>query len=252
MTAKRMLIRADDLGYSEGVNLGIAKSVNEGLIRNIGVMPNMPLAKQGLDLLKRDDLCLGQHTNVCVGRPLSNPADIPSITDENGMFVSSRTYRTADHDFVVLDEVVLEIEAQYQKFKELTGREPEYFEAHAVSSVNLGKGLEIVAQRHNLPLLQFSTTEPVAFRNTRMIVSMESMGPDYDPFESLKRCAQKEYAANECPMFVCHPGYLDWYLLQTSSLTVPRAMEVEMLCSPKTRQWLDEQGIQLVTYNDIH
>jgi predicted glycoside hydrolase/deacetylase ChbG (UPF0249 family) len=29
-------------------------------------------------------------------------------------------------------------------------------------------------------------------------------------------------------------------------------MEVEMLCSPKTRQWLDEQGIQLVTYNDIH
>ena len=121
MTAKRMLIRADDLGYSEGVNLGIAKSVNEGLIRNIGVMPNMPLAKQGLDLLKRDDLCLGQHTNVCVGSPLSNPADIPSITDENGMFVSSRTYRTADHDFVVLDEVVLEIEAQYQKFKELTG-----------------------------------------------------------------------------------------------------------------------------------
>ncbi len=252
MSAKRILIRADDLGYSEGVNLGIAKSVNEGLIRNIGVMPNMPLAKQGLDLLKRDDLCLGQHTNVCVGKPLCDPKDIPSITDENGMFVSSRTYRNADHDFVVLDEVVLEIEAQYERFRELTGREPEYFEAHAVSSANLAKGLEIVAERHNLPLLQFSVTEPVPFRNTKMIVSMESMGPGYEPFESLKRCALKEYAEDEFPMFVCHPGYLDWYLLQTSSLTIPRAMEVDMLCSPKTVQWLEEQGIQLVTYNDIH
>lgn len=32
-------------------------------------------------------------------------------------------------------------------------------------------------------------------------------------------------------MFVCHPGYLDAYILRKSSLTVPRAMEAEMLCS---------------------
>lgn len=34
----RLLIRADDLGYSEGVNCGIAKSVRDGIIRTVGVI----------------------------------------------------------------------------------------------------------------------------------------------------------------------------------------------------------------------
>jgi len=33
---KRILIRADDLGYSEGVNYSIAKSVKDGTIKNVG------------------------------------------------------------------------------------------------------------------------------------------------------------------------------------------------------------------------
>lgn len=30
---KQLLIRADDIGYSYAVNLGIARSINEGLVR---------------------------------------------------------------------------------------------------------------------------------------------------------------------------------------------------------------------------
>lgn len=52
-------------------------------------------------------------------------------------------------------------------------------------------------------------------------------------------------------MFVCHPGYLDAYILRKSSLTVPRAMEAEMLCSDETKKYIEEQGIELVTYNDL-
>ena len=52
-------------------------------------------------------------------------------------------------------------------------------------------------------------------------------------------------------MFVCHPGYLDAYILKKSSLTVPRAMEVEMLCSGETKKYIEEQGIELVTYDDL-
>ena len=39
---KRLLIRADDLGYSEGINCGIAAAVAAGLVRSVGVMTNMP------------------------------------------------------------------------------------------------------------------------------------------------------------------------------------------------------------------
>ena len=50
-TMKYLLIRADDLGYSEGVNYGIAATVAAGLVRSVGVMTNMPAAVHGLGLL---------------------------------------------------------------------------------------------------------------------------------------------------------------------------------------------------------
>ena len=83
---KRLLLRADDLGYSEAVNYGIAKTVREGLIRSVGLMPTMPAARHGLALLEGMDICLGQHTDICIGRPAADPALIPSLVDETGMF----------------------------------------------------------------------------------------------------------------------------------------------------------------------
>ena len=38
-----LVIRADDIGYSEAVNYGIEKSIRDGLIRSAGVMPNIML-----------------------------------------------------------------------------------------------------------------------------------------------------------------------------------------------------------------
>ena len=32
---RKILVRADDLGYSEGVNYGIAKSVKDGIIKSV-------------------------------------------------------------------------------------------------------------------------------------------------------------------------------------------------------------------------
>ena len=75
---KKILIRADDLGYSEGINYGIAKSVREGIIKSVGIMTNMPAAEQGLKLLVDIDVCYGQHTNICIGKPLSDPKLIPT------------------------------------------------------------------------------------------------------------------------------------------------------------------------------
>ena len=251
---KKFLIRADDLGYTEAINYGIAKSVKDGIIRSVGIMTNMPAAQHGIDLLKDVPVCYGQHTNICAGYPLTEPALIPSLCQENGAFKPSRAYREAaqkGEDFVVLEEVILEIEAQYHRFVELTGEQPHYFEAHAVASANLFKGLEIVAQRYNLPYLPMKFGEPAHFRNTDLYSSMESMLPNYVPFESLKKAALKDYGPNGCCMFVCHPGYLDDEILKTSSMTTPRVQEVAMAIDPATKAWLAENDIQIVTYDDL-
>ncbi len=248
---KKIIVRADDLGYSKGVNLGIEESVRNGIIRSVGFMTNMPESRNGYDLIKDLDVCLGQHTNICVGKPLCDPKDIPSLVDEKGEFKSSKTYRSAKEDFVDLDEVILEIEAQYEKFKEITGKEPAYFEGHAVASDNFFKGLQIVANRHGLDYLGMSFDGTVPFRNQKVRMCMDSVNKEYDPTAFLKQIAEAEDEENTIPVMVCHPGYLDAYILRTSSLLEPRALEVEMATSPKVKQWLEDHDVQLITYDDL-
>jgi len=246
-----VLMRADDLGYSEGVNYGIAKSVKDGIIKSVGVMPNMPSVEHGLALLKDTDVCLGQHTNICMGKPLTDPKLIPSIVDENGNLKASKIYRSAKEDFVVLEEVILEIEAQYERFVSLTGEKPHYFEGHAVASDNFFKGLEIVAKRHELKYSGMSFGEkPLEIGNTKVFITMESMELQYDPFETLKNMVLKG-KEEETHMMVCHPGYLDAYILKNSSLTFPRPFEVEMVCANATKKWLSEHQVHLISYDNL-
>lgn len=249
---RKIIVRADDLGYSEGVNYGIAKSCIDGIVRSVGVMTNMPTVEHGLNLLKGHKICLGLHTNICIGKPLSNPKLIPSLLQETGEFKSSKEYRNMKDDFVVLDEVIIEIEAQYQKFVELIGHKPRYFEGHAVSSSNFFKGLEIVAERHGCEYLAGAPADgPVRFKNSMLYFAMDSMKSDYEPFESLKDAVNRVHKDDGIEMFIGHPGYLDSYILSNSSLTIPRAYEVEMLCSEETKEWLRNNEVIIMSYDDL-
>ena len=44
----------------------------------------------------------------------------------------------------------MEIEAQYLRFKEITGKDPDYFECHAVISQNFFIALRNVAKKYGL------------------------------------------------------------------------------------------------------
>ncbi|EAC5475512.1 ChbG/HpnK family deacetylase, partial [Listeria monocytogenes] len=121
----KLIMRADDLGFSDGVNCGILKSVKDGLITSVGLMPNMQEAKNGYEMIKDYRVCLGQHTNICVGRPLSDPKLIPSLVQENGEFCSSQEIRQRTNDTIVMEEAEIEIEAQLKRFRAITGKNPD-------------------------------------------------------------------------------------------------------------------------------
>ena len=247
---KKMMIRADDLGYSEAVNYGIEKSVKCGIINNVGFMVNMDASEHGYHLIKDCDVSLGCHTNICVGKPICDPKLIPSITNGNE-FKSSKEYRSSKEDFVVLEEVILEIEAQYEKFKQITGREPDYFEGHAIDSPNFIKGLEIVANRHNLLFsgISFDGT-PILVNNQQVYMNMgNTSSDDYDPFKTF--VDMYENAKVGFNLLIFHPGYLDHYLLNHSSLTLPRTKEVEASCSDEMKDFIKNNDIKLYTYSEL-
>lgn len=177
------------------------------------------------------------------------------MVDEHGQFRSSRAHREAyrnGHDLIKVEEAVIEVEAQYQRFRHMTGQEPDYFEAHAIASENLLKALRIVAEHHHLPLNDMTPLDSVGTFRGKPIAAcaMKSLDKDYDPFECLKEGVRN--AREDMPnVFICHPGYIDDILLKSSSLTINRAKEVAMLCDPSVRAWLEEQNVSLIDYRDI-
>lgn len=246
---KKLLIRADDLGFSEAVNYGIAKTVREGIIRNCGVMVNMNATKHAVRLFQEIPCCLGLHCNVSVGRPVCPQETVPTLVNSSGVFYNSRQYREAKEEFASVEDFHKELTAQYQRFVLLFEKQPAYFEAHAVQSRNLQIALEQVAEENGLfyqpSFCDFTLGETYVINTPN-----HSMEPGYDARSALKNELSKAVEGN-CYLYVCHPGYLDRYLLDNTSLTFPRADEVEMLCDPEIRCWLSEQNFTIVTYDSL-
>lgn len=247
----KILVRADDLGYSEAFNYGLARAVKSGIVRSVGVMPNMEWAEHGVRLLDGTDVTFTVHANICQGKPICDPKLVPSLVDENGIFKDKSLYREAKEDFVVLEEVVMEVEAQYLRLVELIGKKPFMVEAHAVPSANFNKALAIINQKYGLTGMGFDPARGPKIGSHVMKFSMDSGNPDYNPFESFKKAASQPMAEDECAMMVLHPGYVDEYVLTTSYITTQRALEVAFAINPEVPKWCQENDVKLMTYGEL-
>ena len=248
----KLIMRADDLGFSEAVNLGIYKAVKDGVITSVGIMTNMEQAYAGYELLKDFDIALGQHTNICAGRPLTDPKLIPSLVQENGEFCSSREIRSRQVDTVVVEEAEREIEAQYLRFKEITGRDPDYFECHAVISQNFFTALKNVAKKYGLFYENILFDQEFEKENNIYGIAMSKLNEKmlYDPKEYVEN--NLDFIKNhDISVMVFHPGYLDQYILEHSSFTLIRAMECDFLCSKWLKDWLKNNKIELTDFRKV-
>ncbi len=247
----KLIMRADDLGFSEGVNHGICKAVKDGVITSVGIMTNMEAARHGYELLKNENIALGLHTNICAGKPISDPKLIPSLVQENGEFCTSKEIRQRKEDTIDVKECEIEVEAQLQRFIEITGRNPDYFEGHAVFSKNFFIALKNVAKKHGLffenPIMDKEWEKQngiVGFP----FASLDEKGL-YDPKAFMNQ--HLDIIKNSpCAIAVFHPGYLDQYILTHSSFTFIRAMECDFLCSQWLKQWIKENNIELVDFRN--
>lgn len=50
---------------------------------------------------------------------------------------------------------------------------------------------------------------------------------------------------------MCHPAYLDDFLLGASSYTLPRVRELQVLKSPAVAKWVEENGVELINYREL-
>ncbi len=248
---KKIIFRADDLGYSEGVNLGIAKTVKKGLVRTVGLIVNLEHSKEGFELIKENDVCLGLHVNISYGKPVSPSSALPSLLNENGRFKSSGEYNNAMADFVSYNEVYREVEAQYLCFKRMTGRNPDYIEGHAIMNQTYFRAIEAIAAAYHLQYIPalLSSDDYFVIKKERLYFWMESMNADYDPYQMFLRVCSVEREGIEVMIF--HPGFIDDELLTRSSLLLPRVREVQFLTRDDLDSFIQQRNIELTTYKKL-
>lgn len=81
---KRVIINADDFGFSAGVAEGILRAHREGVVTSTTVTANMPAARDAVALLRdAPELGVGVHLNISQGPPLSEPGR--ALADEDGV-----------------------------------------------------------------------------------------------------------------------------------------------------------------------
>ena len=91
----------------------------------------------------------------------------------------------AGYEVVVADNLYNASEKALDRVKEITGKDPDYFEAHAIASNHLSEALEIVAERNHLPYFNLSPMDEYGtFCGKRVRqCRMRSMEKEYDPFK---------------------------------------------------------------------
>ena len=85
MTARRLIVNADDFGLTPGVDRGIARAVAAGAVTSVSVLGNLadPAAVTAL-AAAHPGVSLGAHLNLTTGRPLCPAYEVPSLVSSRG------------------------------------------------------------------------------------------------------------------------------------------------------------------------
>jgi len=159
--ANAIVVNADDLGVSRGATLGIVQAHLDGVVTSASLTPSGVDYQNAAATIRRDcpGLGIGLHFTLSAGKPVSSPADVPLLVDENGFFkwefVSLfRTLGLKMHA-ELLGQIEIELEAQIQQLI-LDGVQPDHInsERHVHLIPGIFEKVVSAAKRHGIPYVR--------------------------------------------------------------------------------------------------
>ncbi len=144
---KNLIVNADDLGWTEGVNRGIAEAHHNGIVTSASLLANGAAFATAVALARSTPgLGVGVHLNLTDGAPVAPRELVASLLNEAGEFEGGPEgllLRIATRD-VTLREVEQEWDAQIEKVRE-AGIQPTHLDGH--KHVHMLPGLFEIALR---------------------------------------------------------------------------------------------------------
>ncbi|UOE53214.1 chitin disaccharide deacetylase [Cytobacillus oceanisediminis] len=222
----KLIVNADDFGYSPGVNYGILHSHLYGIVNSATMMMNMPGTEQALAMASQyPGLRTGVHLVLTCGKPLLS--HLITLTNKGGYFRSQ-----ADLDGISAEELELEWSAQIDRFIG-AGLTPSHLDSHhhVHTREEFLPVVQSLSNKYDLPFRVngVQVLEGVKSYSHRCLFDFYGDGIQEDYFSRLAEKAED----GETVEVMCHPAFADQLLMEGSSYNLMRIKELEILCSAK-------------------
>lgn len=253
----RLIVNADDFGYTPGVTSGIVRAHREGIVTATTLMVNARDSDgAGAAARRTKTLDVGLHVVFTYGRSLLPAARVPSLVDAEGNFPRVRDLLREGRPKA--DEALAEARAQYARARELIGREPSHLDTHhwvhdmrALEDAMLELAKETGAALRAHDGRQRARFRDAGVRTTDRFVR-EYQHTGAIGLESLlallEHLAEEEAGTVE---LMCHPGEPDEALLSGSTYAAERGVELGVLTDGAVRDAIAHLGIELVSYTAV-
>lgn len=233
MRGKRfVIINADDFGQSDGVNRGIIRCHEQGVVTSTSLMVRWPAAAAAADYARR-------HPALSVGLHL----DLGEWACRAGTW-------EAVYEVVALDDpaaVSAEVEEQLRAFRRLVGREPTHLDSHQHAHLQEPVRSAVVQAVRNLGIPVRHLSPAVRYHG-----GFYGQSDDGQPLPEILSLDGLGRILAELPggytELGCHPGLdVDFPTMYRAE----RTREVELLCAPEVKALLAEFDIELRTFRDV-
>jgi hopanoid biosynthesis associated protein HpnK len=285
---RRLIINADDFGYTSGVNRAIVEAHTHGVVMSSTLMAKGAAFSEAAQLAKTmPRLSVGCHVVLIDGEPVLDPDKVPSLTEARRFRDGLKTFAArALAGRIRGGEVAAEASEQIRKLQAAgipvshvdTHKHTHLFPQILGPVLRAAKECGVRAVRNPFgPRLPMRSSQLLArpnlwtrFAEVRILRSFAGKfraAVDREGFattdgtlgievtgtldETLFRAIATSIPAGTWE-FVCHPGYNDADLQAAHTrLRESRETELQVLTLPGARELLAREGVQLISYRDL-
>lgn len=286
---KRLIVNADDFGFTCGVNAGIVRAYRTGIVTSATIMANGEAFEDAVELARANPgLGVGCHLAVVGGRPIAQPSEVRSLVDADGALPATLAQLVIKlaHGSVSTDEIAREFRSQVDRVV-AAGITPTHLDTHkhshthpqvmkALARVAVEFGVNCVRNPFEGISAPASLSSMLKWSSLKQYVLSAAIQPGVIPFKRLVmqhglKTPDRFYGVGVTGMLhsaairsmieslgegttelMCHPGAYDDDLARARTrLKRERERELEALCDPSLKRLAKEKGIELISYREM-
>ncbi|MCP3141641.1 carbohydrate deacetylase [Pyxidicoccus xibeiensis] len=243
MSARALIINADDLGYDPAVTRGILRAMREGVVSSATFMVNTPWSEAAARE-SRGLPGIGLHFNLARGTPVWSGFPRALLGEDGGLVEARAASLTPD-------VVEAEAFAQLARLAGLLGAPATHVDVHKHlhRHPHVLEGLARAARAARLPVRSIDADMRRALEAHGVATNAHFIGDaGTEAYWTLERLQEQLAAlpADGVIELMCHPGYRPETV--KSGYSAQREVELETFVHPRARELLTRAGVTVADF----